>query len=271
MIFGFSFRLAAIVAVVILVIGWSAQSPAQDETRERLLACGGITEPTERMECFNELVESLNSGADALVAESPSATATTDDAPATRTPTAAATATATSATLSDPEPTAADPSSLATDDPGELAATPPIAAASVTAAATASMISATPSEAVSAAADSAPLATYNTAEPAATTAAAEENFGLEDANARAAKQKEEVEKKEEIRSIQATIVNAWPTVDGRFEVRLDNGQVWRETEGTRRMRLPKEGSSVVISKGRLGSYRMKIGNDNRLAAVRRTK
>ncbi len=113
-------------------------------------------------------------------------------------------------------------------------------------------------------------ATVNTAEPDAGTEAAEKNFGLKTMQAKAARKKEEKQRKK-IKSIRATIVSAWPTVDGRFEARLDNGQVWRETARTRRMRLPKAGSPVVIKKGRLGSYKMKIGNDNRLAAVRRTE
>lgn len=70
--------------------------------------------------------------------------------------------------------------------------------------------------------------------------------------------------------IRATIVEVRAMNNGRFEARLDNGQVWRETEASR-VRMPKAGSSVVITKGRLGSYRMKINNDNRRAGVRRTK
>jgi hypothetical protein len=112
---------------------------------------------------------------------------------------------------------------------------------------------------------------------AATTATApsgsndpEDNFGLE--GQEAANQKVEVQKKEnEIDSIHATIVEVWPTIDNRFEVRLDNGQVWRETELTRIERKPRVGSAVRITRASLGGFRMKIGNDNRLAAVRRTE
>lgn len=113
-------------------------------------------------------------------------------------------------------------------------------------------------------------ATVNAAAPVTSPTAAEDSFGLESVQAKAAPKKEE-QTKQQIKTIHAMIVSAWSTVDGRFEARLDNGQVWRETARTRRTRLPKEGSTVVISRGAFGSYKMKIGNDNRLSAVRRTK
>jgi len=71
-------------------------------------------------------------------------------------------------------------------------------------------------------------------------------------------------------NIKATIVRSWKNHDGRFSVELDTGEVWRETQGTR-VGLPKKGVSVEISTGRWGGYRMKIGNINRIAWVRRTK
>lgn len=112
--------------------------------------------------------------------------------------------------------------------------------------------------------------------PAATLADATiDDFGREDlktAERNAAEREEVKAKRDEVESIHATIVEAWSTADHRFEVRLDNGQVWRETALTRRSnRLPKEGSPIRITKGSWGSYNMKIGSDNRLAAVRRTK
>lgn len=97
-----------------------------------------------------------------------------------------------------------------------------------------------------------------------------EEFGLEDQIV--AEQKEALKNvEEEIDEIRAIIVDSWETIDRRFEVLLDNGQIWRETELTRTPRLPKAGSTVRITRASLGSYRMKIGNNNRLAAVRRTR
>ena len=73
-----------------------------------------------------------------------------------------------------------------------------------------------------------------------------------------------------VEKIEATIVRSWKNHDGRFSVELDNGQIWRETQGTK-SRLPKVNTSVTISTGRLGGYRMKFENINKLAWVRRTK
>ena len=103
-------------------------------------------------------------------------------------------------------------------------------------------------------------------------AAASSDFGLEDQKAKAAREAEREKKKEEqFEVVYSTIVEVRQAIDGRFEARLENGQVWRETEATRTVRRPKVGDSVRITPGRLGSYRMKFNNDNRLAAVRRTQ
>jgi hypothetical protein len=56
-----------------------------------------------------------------------------------------------------------------------------------------------------------------------------------------------------------------------FVVELDNGQVWEETDGSRRPSLPKVGQSVRVYEGRFGGYRMKIGSDNRTSWVRRLR
>lgn len=69
--------------------------------------------------------------------------------------------------------------------------------------------------------------------------------------------------------IRATIVESARSGIDHFVVQLDNGQIWEETDGSRRLGLPKKGSSVVIYEGRFGGHRMKIGNDNRIAWVRR--
>ena len=71
--------------------------------------------------------------------------------------------------------------------------------------------------------------------------------------------------------IRGTIVQVERSGINHFVVQLDNGQVWEETDGSRRQRLPKAGAPVVIYEGRFGGYRMKIGDDNRVAWVRRLK
>lgn len=68
----------------------------------------------------------------------------------------------------------------------------------------------------------------------------------------------------------AHIERVWQNLDGRFTVRLDNGQVWRETEGSR-VGIPDAGASVKITRSLFGSYRMKIDGIPQLAWVRQTE
>lgn len=65
----------------------------------------------------------------------------------------------------------------------------------------------------------------------------------------------------------AVITGVRENLDGRFTVELDNGEVWRETEGSR-VGMPAEGAGVTISRGVFGSYRMKIEGIPREARVR---
>jgi hypothetical protein len=103
-------------------------------------------------------------------------------------------------------------------------------------------------------------------------AAAGNDFGLEDQKAKAARQAErERHQEEQFEVVYSTIVEVRQVTGRRFEARLENGQVWRETEATRTVRMPKVGDTVRITSGRFGSYRMKFNNDNRLASVRRTQ
>jgi hypothetical protein len=98
--------------------------------------------------------------------------------------------------------------------------------------------------------------------------AVDDDFGLEDQ--RAAEQREEERARELEESIEATIVKVTIHNDRRFSVQLDNGQIWRETEGTR-VGVPKEGAVAVVTAGKLGGYRMKIDGIARQAWVRRVK
>jgi len=68
----------------------------------------------------------------------------------------------------------------------------------------------------------------------------------------------------------ATIVSVRTNQSGRFSVTLDNGQIWRETSGSK-ARVPKEGRTVEIDKGKMGGYRMKIEGVPSVAWVRRVK
>ena len=103
-----------------------------------------------------------------------------------------------------------------------------------------------------------------------------DDFGLENQKAAEAKQKEKEKEKEQKAKIEtgpvhATIVHSDKSGLNHFIVVLDNGQVWEETDGSRRLGLPRVGMPVEVYKGRFGGYRMKIGDDNRIAWVRRLK
>lgn len=225
-------RAAAMAAVIVTIIAASAIH-AEGNTDEQLLACDRIVDMAEKMECFEAVVSRLEHDDEPPMAEPQPARAPDSSTPAATLPGAAAVAKTTSK--------------------------------KVPAAAVADAATAPATTVVTDVADS----------TGASQDATIDDFGREDLKTaeREASEREEVKaKRDEVESIHATIVEAWATVDRRFEVRLDNGQVWRETALTRRSnRLPKEGSPVRITKGRLNSYNMKIGSDNRLAAVRRTK
>jgi hypothetical protein len=79
------------------------------------------------------------------------------------------------------------------------------------------------------------------------------------------------EEEEEFIEFTASIVVSRKSGLYHFVVELDNGQIWEETDGSRRPSLPKVGQNVRVYEGRFGGYRMKIGNDNRISWVRRLK
>jgi hypothetical protein len=247
--------LALIAAVLLPLVAASAnsQETSQAETNERLLACGNIADQAKRVACFDAVVQGLQQAPVAPVAEVPA------EVPADPAKTAAADTAAITAPAVAPGPAAVQQ---------EKQAVAPSAAPDALATA----------RQPDAPAAAAPTDTSGTAATAAATTApatvsphsAADKFGLEDEYV--AEQKAEVQTTvQEIDTIHATIAEVWSTIDDRFEVRLDNGQVWRETELTRRTRMPEVGSTVRITRASLGSFRMKIGNDNRLSAVRRTQ
>ena len=81
-----SVKTVATLAAAIIGIGGSttlhAQDVAHQDTEERLLACDGITDPTEKLACFDTVVETLKPPPVAPVAETPSATVPASDASA---------------------------------------------------------------------------------------------------------------------------------------------------------------------------------------------
>jgi len=195
-----------------------AQDNGQDETDERIRACGEIEDATKRMDCFNTVVEDLNEGSDV-------AAAPPTDVDAVPAATAAEIATVSGA--------------AATTTAPSTAAAAPAAASATSAASQASDV---------------------------------DDFGLEEQQAAEAKRKEkEQEAISGPMTVHATILSSEKSGLNHFIVALDNGQVWEETDGSRRLGLPKIGTPVEVYKGKLGGYRMKFGGDNRVAWVRRLK
>ena len=247
-------RAAAI--MVVLVTGVATLASAQDGGKQaitdKVLACGRITGLSQRLVCFDSIVENLKQSQDAATTIStttmPPVVAVAASPSTSRTPVVPPTGTPTAPSASTPTPT---PTVASASTP-----TPTVASAS------------TPTPTVASASE--PAAVVANAPTSRTTTTAEDEFGLEPAKVEAEEQKK-VEKKEEFESLQATVVRAWknPT-DGRFAVELDNGQTWRETSGSRSL-MPKQGKTVEITKSRFGGYRMKIEGIKRLASVRRSK
>ena len=214
---------ALAIATAIVAIGGPnvavAQDSAQDKTDDRIRECGAIEDATERMDCFDAVVEGLSEGSDVADASS----SDVDAGPAATASGAAA--------VSEAAATTNTPSTAPSSAPG------PSAAAGAT----------------------------------ATSAASEaDDFGLEDQKAAEARQKEkEQTAKSGPVSVHATIVSSEKSGLNHFVVALDNGQVWEETDGSRRIGLPRIGTPVQVYEGKMGGYRMKFGGDNRIAWVRR--
>lgn len=80
----------------------------------------------------------------------------------------------------------------------------------------------------------------------------------------------EAKKREREQVVVAMITSVTKHHDGRFSVTLDNGQIWRETSGSR-VGLPAQGSRVELKRGRFGGYRMNIDGLYQTAWVKRTR
>lgn len=225
-------RLACAVTFLLAAVSVTAQDTVNSTTNHRLLACDAVVDSGERLACFNSVVESLKSPAEIQPATAPSAAADAEgETPEVPTPAAPARPTVGAA------PSAPEPASAVSE---------PVSPARQADAPAATGGAPSLSEAVFAGAPSAP--------PVDEEAADEETSG---------------EKGDEP-AIDAVIVKVWQQLDGRFTVRLDNGQVWRETQGTR-VGMPDVGAAVTIRRGPFGSYRMKIEGISRVAWVRPPK
>ena len=68
--------------------------------------------------------------------------------------------------------------------------------------------------------------------------------------------------------ITATVASASALGYGKYRVRIEDGAIWETTEGWPTLREPRRGDTVVIKRGSLGSYLMKIDGQRGLKAKR---
>lgn len=72
----------------------------------------------------------------------------------------------------------------------------------------------------------------------------------------------------ETREIQAVIASANPLPHDNWRIRLQDGATWQTTEAFRGYRDPAAGSAVTITRGPLGSYSMRVGNQRAVRVAR---
>ena len=68
--------------------------------------------------------------------------------------------------------------------------------------------------------------------------------------------------------ITASINSVRPLGNGKWQLRLEDGALWETTEASSFIRDPKAGNPVMIKRGALGSYMMRIGGQRALRAKR---
>jgi hypothetical protein len=75
---------------------------------------------------------------------------------------------------------------------------------------------------------------------------------------------------ERLEALQSTLVEVLTDQTGRMVFLLENGQVWRQTEGVFRGTL-KPGAETTIKRTRLGGYLMTFPGTNRTVNVKRVR
>lgn len=79
------------------------------------------------------------------------------------------------------------------------------------------------------------------------------------------------DEEEQSEVIKATVVDVTQAYNKNLRFHLANGQVWRQIE-PRHLQYPKNRDfEIKITRGMLGAYRMRIGENGRLVKIRRTQ
>jgi hypothetical protein len=69
-------------------------------------------------------------------------------------------------------------------------------------------------------------------------------------------------------TLNAKIASAGPIGYGKYRIKLEDGALWETTEGSSVISPPKSGNEVIIKRGPLGSYMMRIAGQRALRAKR---
>jgi|GEM_PF-746177 len=105
-----------------------------------------------------------------------------------------------------------------------------------------------------------------------------ENFGLselqraekEDATPDPVVREKLKKERENKKTLRAKVVQRYQTLRGKFVLVLDNGQIWEETDNSN-LRLPKRDLEVIIKRGFLGNYKLKVVDHVGSASVKRVQ
>ena len=73
---------------------------------------------------------------------------------------------------------------------------------------------------------------------------------------------------DEINQIQSTVEGAVENGDGSWTVRLADGSTWTQTDDTPVALPPRQGDKVLVKRGTLGSYFLKLGSQPGFKAKR---
>lgn len=73
---------------------------------------------------------------------------------------------------------------------------------------------------------------------------------------------------DEINQIQSTVQGAVENGDGSFTITLADGSTWMQTDSTPVALPPRRGDKVVVKRGTLGSYFLKLGSQPGFKAKR---
>lgn len=72
----------------------------------------------------------------------------------------------------------------------------------------------------------------------------------------------------ELNQIEGTVADAAQNGDGNWVIRLGDGSVWAQTDGTPVALEPRRGDKVTVRRGTLGSYFFRLGNQPSFKAKR---